>query len=162
VGAEIGVLKGEFTEKFLQAGLKIYAIDPWMGFSGQGRDQKLQETQNGYFAEAQRRLNNYPNCKIVRKTSMDALDDIPDSSLDFVYIDGDHNFRHVAEDIFEWSKKVRMGGIVSGHDYWNTPPFAKNVICQVKAVVDAYVKLYEIKNLIILEGEKYPTWLWEK
>jgi hypothetical protein len=51
---------------------------------------------------------------------------------------------------------------VSGHDYWNTPPFAKNVICQVKAVVDAYVKLYEIKNLIILEGEKYPTWLWEK
>ena len=29
VGAEIGVYKGEYTEKLLQAGLKVYAVDPW-------------------------------------------------------------------------------------------------------------------------------------
>ena len=92
---------------------------------------------------------------------MDALGDIPDGSLDFVYIDGDHNFRHVAEDIFEWSKMVRSGGVVSGHDYWNTPPFARNTICQVKAVVDAYVKLFEI-DLQVIKGDKFPSWLWIK
>ena len=39
VGAEIGSHKGEFTEKLLREGLKVSAIDPWMGFSGQGRHQ---------------------------------------------------------------------------------------------------------------------------
>ncbi len=48
---------------------------------------------------------------------MDALEDFEDNSLDFVYIDGDHNFKHISEDIYEWTKKVRSGGIVSGHDY---------------------------------------------
>ncbi len=32
VGAEIGVLRGEFTEKLCQAGLKVYAVDPWKNY----------------------------------------------------------------------------------------------------------------------------------
>lgn len=162
VGAEIGAWKGEFSAKFCKEGLFMFVIDPWMPFEGQGRTQKLQEVQDGYLEEAKRNLSPYSNYKIIRKTSMDALVDIPDKSLDFVYIDGDHNFRHTAEDIFEWSKKVRRGGIVAGHDYWNTPPFARNIVCQVKAVVDAYVKLFEIKDLQILKGDKYPSWLYRK
>jgi hypothetical protein len=38
---------------------------------------------------------------------MDALNDFEDDSLDFVYIDGNHEFPYVAEDLFHWSKKVR-------------------------------------------------------
>ena len=100
---------------------------------------------------------------------MDAVKDFENESLDFVYIDGDHNFRHTAEDVYEWSKKVRKGGAVAGHDYWNTPPYAQNVVCQVEAVVDAYAKLFEIKNWYIFkrdntndQGLKYPSWLWIK
>jgi len=163
IGAEIGAWKGEFSAKFCKEGLKMYVIDPWMPFEGQGRTQRLQEVQDGYFNEARRNLSPYgENVVIIRKTSMDALADVPNKSLDFVYIDGDHNFRHTAEDIFEWSKKVRSGGIVAGHDYWNTPYFARNVVCQVKAVVDAYVNLFEIKDLQILKGDKYPSWLYTK
>jgi len=161
VGAEIGVLKGEFTEKLCQAGLKVYAIDPWMPFDGQGRTQRFQNTQDGYYNEAIKRLSPY-NCIIVRKTSMDALVDISDKSLDFVYIDGNHNFRHIAEDIFEWTKKVRLGGVVSGHDYFNTISSARNIVCNVKTVVGAYTKVFDIKNLQILAGDKYPSWLFIK
>jgi len=171
VGVEIGTHKGEFTKEFCKAGLKIYTIDPWMGFSGQGRTQKVQYVQDSYYEDAKKILIPFENCSIIRKTSMDALEDFKNSSLDFVYIDGDHNFRHTASDIYEWSKKVRIGGVVSGHDYFNTLPTSSNVVCHVKSVVDAYVKMFEIDNFYLYGGietakhgdpDKYFSWLWIK
>jgi predicted O-methyltransferase YrrM len=46
-----------------------------------------------------------------------AADDFLDNSLDFVYIDAGHRFDDVVQDIIKWTKKVRKGGIISGHDY---------------------------------------------
>src|SRR6266496_4362330 len=40
-----------------------------------------------------------------------------DNSLDFVFIDGNHSYDYVLEDITEWTKKVKPGGIIAGHDY---------------------------------------------
>lgn len=171
VGAEVGVYQGDYTEELCRAGLKVYAIDPWKGFSGQGRQQRLQEIQDGYYEIAKKRLSLYPECVIIRKTSMDALNDIPDGSLDFVYLDGDHSFRHIAEDIVEWSKKVRMGGIISGHDYFNTNPSSRNIVCHVKEVVDAYTKSLGINNWYVFgqdastRGRRFGkclSWMWIK
>lgn len=173
VGAEIGVYKGEYTIRFCEAGLQIYAIDPWEGFSGQGRSQKIQERQDFLYGHTQRYLKKYldnKQCTIIRKTSLNALEDINDGSLDYVYIDGNHEFRYIAEDIFEWSKKVRSGGVVSGHDYYCTNPLANNVIIQVEYVVDAYVKTYGIENFYTLggnnpkdkRGDSTKSWFWIK
>lgn len=170
VGAEIGAWRGEFSAKFCDAGLKMYVIDPWMPFSGQGRTQKLQEVQDGYYELAKKNLAPYSNYKIIRKTSMDALNDFVDGSLDFVYIDGDHSFRYAAEDLVEWTKKVRSGGIVAGHDYFNTLATAQNVVCNVKAVLDAYVLAFDIDNWYIYKpddhkgnpNDKYYSWLFIK
>jgi len=169
IGAEIGVYRGQFSEKFCIAGLKMYAIDPWMAFRGQGKHQRMQEVEDGYYAETVKRLAPYPDCTIIKKTSMEALDDFRDGSLDFVYIDGDHNFRHAAEDIFEWSKKVRAGGVVSGHDYWNTNYYARNLVCNVGVIVDAYTKAFIITNWYIYkpDNSRDPndlkfSWLWKK
>ena len=171
IGAEIGTHRGEFTEKFCKVGLSIYAIDPWMGFSGQGRTQQVQYVQDGYYEDAKRVLIPFENCTIIRKISMDALLDFKSKSLDFVYIDGDHSFRHTASDIYEWSKKVRSGGIVSGHDYFNTSSTSSNVVCHVKSVVDAYIKMFEIDNFYLCGGteiarhgdpDKYHSWFFIK
>jgi len=166
VGAEIGVYLGEFSAKFCKAGLKMYSIDPWMSFEGQGRREKLQEVQDGYYETTKKNLAPYPNSTIIRKTSMDAVKNFKDGSLDFAYIDGDHTFRFVAEDVYEWTKKVRSGGVVCGHDYWHTPPTANNVLCHVDVIVDAYVKLYGIENFYIFGREKAewrkPSWMFIK
>ena len=165
VGVEIGTHKGEFTEKLCKAKLKIYTIDPWMGFGGQGRTQKVQYVQDGYYEEAKKVLIPYGNCTIIRKTSMDALEDFRDGGLDFVYMDGNHDFSHIASDIYEWSKKVRVGGVVSGHDYFNTSPTSSNVICHVKSVVDAYMEMFEIENFYLCGGnktDKYYSYLYVK
>ncbi len=170
VGAEIGVYVGEFTERFLKEDLKMYAIDPWCAYSGSGRTFQVQQTQDTVFKQAYDRLLPFGNCTIVKKTAMDALVDFPDGSLDFVYIDGNHDFSHVAEDLYEWEKKVRRGGIVSGHDYYHTPSFARNVICHVGPIVDAYVEIFDIKNFYTFGGnpvdrhdyDRYLSWMWFK
>lgn len=171
IGAEIGVYKGEFTERFCKVGIKMYAIDPWHSYGGAGRTQKSQDRQNFLYGHASRLLGRYNDCTIIRKTSMDAVKHFKDRSLDFVYIDGNHSFKHVAQDIYEWSYKVRKGGAVSGHDYFTTDPRAHNLICHVGPVVDAYVKAFGIENFYVfgrtkprLEQEKrYDrclSWIW--
>lgn len=148
VGAEIGVLRGEFTEKLCQAGLKIYAIDPWIADKNHLKENPdYQKVRNALFKSAKNRLEPYA-CTIIRKTSMEAIEDFKDESLDFVYIDADHHFRYIAEDIVEWSEKVKKGGVVSGHDYHVTPK------CQVPFVVDAYAKAFG-KKLFITEDDNW-------
>ena len=161
VGAEVGVYRGEFAGKFCRAGLKMYAIDPWMGYIGAGRSEKKQEMQDYNYNCAKKVLSPYKDCELVRKTSMDAVKDFKAGSLDFVYIDGDHRFPAIAADIYEWYPKVKKGGVISGHDYFCTDPGANNVLCQVSAIVDAFVKAFDIENFYTF-GRSKPLELEDK
>lgn len=171
-GAEIGVYKAEYTEKLCKAGLFIYAIDPWIAYQGSGKSQQAQSRQDFLFGHASRVLAPYKNVKIIRKTSMNALADFKNGSLDFVYIDGDHRFPYVAEDIYHWYAKVRRGGIISGHDYYNVDSGANNVLFHVKSIVDAFIETFYIPNFYIFgpsqtpekdpKDDKYHSWMFFK
>jgi predicted O-methyltransferase YrrM len=52
---------------------------------------------------------------------------VEDKSLDFIYIDGNHQYSSVKEDIQVWYNKIKPGGIISGHDF-NWIPVSKAVI----------------------------------
>jgi len=169
-GAEIGVNRGEYTEVLAKSGLQIFAIDPWKTYSDYG-NSRGQEKLSAQYEHAQKILAPYSNVKIIRKTSMEALKDFPDESLDFAYIDGNHWFKYVAEDICEWAKKVRKGGIISGHDYIYTKSHSYDGVCHVHFVVDAYIKAYKISDFWLLgrrragDGEKrdrWRSWMWFK
>ncbi len=163
VGAEIGVYKGDFSKKLCEAELKLYAIDPWRIYKDFG-NSRGQERLDFQYEHTKRVLAPYPNCKIVRKTSMEAVLDFPDNSLDFVYIDANHEFRYIAEDLAEWTKKVRKGGIISGHDYFYTKTGTGEVNWHVAYVLNAYIGAYNIPNWYLLgrkekiEGEKRDKW----
>ena len=165
-GAEIGVYKGGFTKKLLEAGLEVYAIDPWKSY----KINENQERMDFLYGHTKRELSKYDEqtCHIVRKASMEALNDFDDESLDFVYIDGNHSFPHVANDIFYWEKKVKRGGIVSGHDYLPLIPYGNNV-CHVHMIVLAYTETFNIKNWYITDKNpnvsgdmRTPSWFWIK
>lgn len=162
-GAEVGVYKGEFSEKLCKAGLKLYAIDPWRVYKD--FDHPRGQTRLDFqYEHTKRVLAPYPNCTIVRKTSMEAVEDFADNSLDFVYIDANHEFRYIAEDLVEWTKKVRPGGIVSGHDYFFVKTGTGAQIWHVGHVLRAYVAAYGIENWFLIgskdykDGEKRDRW----
>ena len=152
-GAEIGVMWGGYSEVLLRKipGLKLYCIDCWAPFEG-GRPS--QQRQDRIYRRAVKILTPL-GATIIKKTSMDALADIKDGSLDFVYIDAMHSFDFIMEDLIGWSKKVRRGGIVSGHDYTHIPT------CGVVHAVQAYTRGHNILEWCITK-ELWPSFFWVK
>lgn len=174
-GAEIGVYRGRFTEKFCRKGLKMFAIDNWLVYSDGGR--QTQARQEVLYVYAKGLLSRYKECTVIRKNSMDAVRDFKPESLDFVYIDADHAFKGIVGDIFEWYRRVRKGGVISGHDYacTDTNPGAQarfKAGCDVPAVVNAFVDALEIQTFYVFgrskpleqeaKDDKYLSWLFIK
>jgi len=146
VGVEIGTAKGIFAEEFGKVGLELFCVDPWESYEDYEYDKNSPITLNDQLEEAKIRLAPY-DCTLIRKYSMDALKDFADESIDFVYIDGNHGFKYVTEDIFEWSKKVKKGGFISGHDYIYTNRPFDNI--HARYVVDAYTKAFNIDFYVL-------------
>lgn len=162
IGTEVGVEKGIFSERLLQKvpGLKLYSIDAWMPYkyAGLARNGKSTDRQNRYYEETKARLAPY-NSEIIREYSMDAVKRFEDESLDFVYIDAHHGYEFVKEDVEEWAKKVRKGGIVSGDDYYIFPNSGNDGVIRA---VDEYVAKNNIKHLFIYNKEAHPNWFFIK
>lgn len=53
----------------------------------------------------------------IRMTSVAASELYEDESIAFLFIDGDHSYEAVQQDLNFWYKKVKPGGIISGHDW---------------------------------------------
>ena len=88
---------------------------------------------------------------------MDALGDFKDRSLDFVYIDGLHDFDNVMMDLIGWNRKVRSGGIISGHDY--IPLHAGGIIPAVRAFTEGHCIT---EWYITQEYTPAPSFFWVK
>jgi hypothetical protein len=148
-GAEIGVHRGSFSLVLCKAipGLKLLCVDPWTAY-GRTSDRRME----GYYQQAITNLAGF-DVKYMRMKGVEAAKEIPDGSLDFVYIDALHEFDPVMIDIITWAPKVRIGGIVSGHDY--TIQYQYGVI----DAVNAYVKAHSIPNFYIT-SEIFPSWFW--
>jgi len=140
MGAEIGVAEGNFSHILAKynRNAKLYSIDPWYN--------------EAYYQKAIKRLSPLDNVEIIRKTSADALRLFGYGVLDYVYIDADHSYESVSFDIRHWSKKVRSGGIVAGHDYSNDEP-------GVKRAVKEYADNNGIEDVYILTCN---SWYWVK
>jgi hypothetical protein len=170
---EVGVYKGEYTKILCDSGLKVYGVDPYMAYDDYNEPNRdFQARQDYLYKRIQHVMSPYKNCEIIRKTSMDAVRDFPDESISAVYIDAHHGFKYVAEDLWEWSKKVKKGGIIAGHDYSLNGKSARDpYVLNVRYVVDAWVKCFNIQPLYILGRhetlpneirDKYRSFFWFK
>lgn len=144
-GAEIGVARGSFMRHMFEyiPGLHMIGVDPWERLGGE------EETI------ADHKLRGQDWVKLKMRSEDAALDEVFDDSLDFVYIDGAHDFDSVMLDLILWSRKARKGGFVGGHDYYRF----RNA--GVVPAVDCYTREHNIHQWFITD-EKLPTFFWVK
>jgi hypothetical protein len=98
--------------------------------------------------------------KIDIRYSMDAVRDVPDESLDFVYLDAHHSYPFIMSDLIFWSRKVRSGGIVSGDDVYRLDE-ARWGAGPAEAVYD-YAKAMRISPWWLFMGHKSVDFAWVK
>ncbi len=127
VGVEIGVFKGENAYNMLTSiPIKhLYLIDPYEAFV----QHDIPKDFSRFYEEAKARLEPFKDkITFIKKLSYEAASEIPDN-LDFVYIDGNHDYDFVKKDIELYFPKVKSGGIVGGHDFVLRYPY----VCQAVA-----------------------------
>jgi len=121
VGVEIGTQRGTNAVNILKhlEIEKIYLVDPYEFYDYDGKTPNAvdaDDVQDDNFKEAKRVLKKYfDKIEFVFKKSIDAVDSIP-NKLDFVYIDGNHDYQFVKSDIEEYYPKLKISGYLGGHD----------------------------------------------
>ena len=116
---EIGSYAGESAEIFAENFKKIYCVDPWE--HGYDDERDWASHNNGKIVEDafDARVSKYDNVVKRKISSIDCSKEVRDNSIDLVYIDGNHTYEAILEDIKAWYPKIRTGGFLSGHDYYS-------------------------------------------
>jgi cephalosporin hydroxylase len=103
--------------------IKIDCIDLWVdcknSWKGISEDQKHEDIKSNHlyelFIKNISSLSNIINP--IRMDSISASKIYKDNTIDFVFIDANHDHDNVKKDIEAWFPKVKTGGIIAGHDY---------------------------------------------
>lgn len=123
--AEIGVWKGDFAEHLLKSVPAIecyYMIDPWAILPDWNKPfNKIKDFESIYKQAMQRLLFASEKTKTLRGRTIEMIHGIPDNSLDFAYIDGDHTLRGITIDLISILPKIKPGGFIGGDDFTKTP-----------------------------------------
>lgn len=120
--AEVGVFRGEFAARILEMSSNIdqyLMVDPWRKLNNW---DKPYNKEDNHFEEIYREAmskTEFAKDKItvLRETTSEAVKHIPDKSLDFAYIDGDHTLRGITIDLIKMLPKIKLKGLIVGDDF---------------------------------------------
>ena len=177
IGVEVGVDKGEFSAHLLGKSKleKLYCVDTWQDDFGSNYKPGFYDPNgNNRYIEAATNLKEFAERIILAKgTSVEMANQfsnaLPGKEVDFCYIDGDHTYEGVYVDIRAWLPKLKIGGILAGHDY-KYKEDAKNSGIKaidgdqldygVKIVVDGFCKRYGYPLRVV--GGRILSWFFVK
>ena len=151
IGVEIGVWKGESSEKFLLKSKFMHLVDPYhvdpylkskefntdkqfiKRYKTLVKSSNLNDFQTYYesiFQSVVKKFQNKP-VKIHRCTSDDFFSNFKEK-VDWIYVDGSHEYKQVKQDFKNCLKILNTNGEIFGDDYLRKPG--------VKQAVDEFVK----------------------
>jgi hypothetical protein len=125
VCAEIGVWKGDFSERIIRVvnPRKLYLIDPWIfqpeypmrwyGGSAAGSQDDMEEIYKGVI----RRFRDLNVVEIHRRLSNELISILGPQKLDWIYIDGNHSSDSVKGDLKLAILVTKKDGYITGDDY---------------------------------------------
>jgi hypothetical protein len=119
IGVELGVHKGEFSEYALSVWKQVseyWLVDTWNdNFDKiQNPDTYFDKHNNSILNDVKQKFSREPY-KILVEDSIEASNNFKEVS--WVYLDNNHTFEHVYNELLAWWSKLSVNGIFSGHDY---------------------------------------------
>ena len=152
---EVGIGYGYHGKEVLNNSIieKIYLVDPHQPYDNndgfqidiinnykkspiESFDELHSEIENSYSSINKNRY------EFIRELSTDAVRNFTTDSIDLIFIDGDHRYQAVLDDLNTWWPIVKQGGILIGDDYWMSDvknavhKFAENNNLSVKFVIN--------------------------
>jgi hypothetical protein len=168
VGAEVGVWKGDFSEQMIRLvkPRQLFLVDPWQFMPDNehahtrygGGVAKSQEDMDTVYAQVQRRFSRHisENTVCLHRGTTETLSKSSGGDepfLDWIYLDGDHNYNSVRSDLQHAAKYVRPGGFIMGDDYTYDGWWHDSVIRAVHELAasgDAKIKLvYRMQYVLV-------------
>lgn len=121
--AEIGVQEGTFARFIWQITRpkELYLIDCWEHQDPTVFDDPdanvEQKEQDKLYKKVKNMFSQFPEVSVIKSYSKESADLFPDEYFDWVYIDANHAYDFIKEDLAIWYPKVKKGGYICGHDY---------------------------------------------
>ena len=153
-GLEVGVCRGENIVKFLEECPNIHhidAVDPYIPYMDDNGGMTKEEVDRMRDI-AVTNFRDYSNrVTLHTTTSKEFASSVEEDKYDYIFIDGNHSYEYVLEDIALWYPKLKNGGVFAGHDF--------DLECVRKAVYE-----YKTKNILpnMLYTSAHSVWWWKK
>jgi len=123
-GAEIGVSEGAYSHRILEHSnlCHLFSIDRWEAYDSAGTMIKETPEQLKYIQACCKLAPFRTRVSFIRMASLDAAKIFQNDFFDFIYIDADHSYTMIRQDLEAWWPKLKSGGVFAGHDYWPERP----------------------------------------
>lgn len=148
---EIGVAKGRTCKRILKrcSSIKVYwAIDHWKHYESCDRYGGVSNDDwELMYSGVCDLIQWFRSLRIFRIESIKAAGLFPPEYFDFLFIDADHKYESVKEDVLVWLPKVKKGGLICGHDY---PDDVKRK--KYRGVVAAVNEILGRENIMLFPG----------
>lgn len=148
-GLEVGVFEGYFASILNKAKTQYHGVDTWQKSN---KDEVQKKILGSVFFEA-----NSIDPDFIQK-----LGDY--APFDWIYLDGDHTYKHVRAELDLYWDLVRPGGILCGHDYVVTGehPSQPGFVYGVKQAVDEFTTENNLPFSLTSEPHGFLTWMIDK
>ena len=158
--AEIGVWRGDFSFEILKNACpkKLILVDPWIynkDIRGCAPQVKGKEPLNQKFYDDAKKITiekfkKIHNATILDKDSKNASKNFDANSFDYIYIDGEHSYKAVYEDLTLWYPKLKKNGLIFGDDfYWREDDNSFSV----KKAYEEFISKNNIKKWCVFKSQ---------
>ena len=139
---EIGSFVGDSSEVFAKRCKTIHCIDPWEnGYDDDHDPSSYKWPMSQIEKQFDELCKKYPNIIKHKMTGTKGADLFESESVDFIYIDGNHTYEAVKEDVLTWLPKLKKPGYIAGHDYQHKwAPGVKPAVLETVGEIDHHFR----------------------
>ena len=117
VGSWQGLSSSVLAIVIKSGGGTLYCIDHWKGSEGTDlAEEAAKENIYNVFERNLRILGLWDYITPMVMDSLTASKKFEDESIDFLFLDADHRYKQFKEDLDAWIPKIKIGGMICGHD----------------------------------------------